>query len=215
MPLGSYGHGGRYNEPGTNAIYTSFSRTCAFEEFTQNWLDDQPMSAVTMLSLYVRLQRVLDLTDNATLTLLQTTRDEICKPLRHRTGEPTQLLGTAAALLLGHFSGFAFAAALPRYRTRRPRLTEKASAQAECARHTSGNSVRYRSPAGLPFWIAWLFAVFPVCAEGKECRLRHVPTFLRSPECAPVTDTFYAEGRACLTVAKRRLSLKQQSIRIC
>ena len=99
MPLGSYSHGGRYNNPGTNAIYASFSRTCAFQEFTHNWLDDQPMSAATMLSLCVRLQRVLDLTDDATLTLLQTTRDELCKPLRRRTGEPTQQLGTAAALL--------------------------------------------------------------------------------------------------------------------
>lgn len=99
MPKGSYDHGGRYNEPGTHAIYTSFSRTCAFEEFTQNWPDDAPMSAASMLSLYVKLRRVLDLTDDAVLTTLDTTRDELCKPLRRRTGEPTQQLGTLAAAL--------------------------------------------------------------------------------------------------------------------
>lgn len=99
MPKGSYDHGGRYNEPGTHAIYTSFSRSCAFEEFTQNWLDDQPMSAASMLSLYVKLQRVLDLTDDAVLTALDTTRDEICRPMRRRTGERTQQLGTLAASL--------------------------------------------------------------------------------------------------------------------
>ncbi len=97
MPAGSLATGGRYNERGTRAIYTSFSRTCAFLEFTQDKLDDEPMSAVSMLSLHVRLQRVLDLSDGEILATLKTSREELCRPLIRKTGEPTQVLGTIAA----------------------------------------------------------------------------------------------------------------------
>ena len=97
MPKGSYDNGGRYNEIGTRAIYASFSRTCALLEFTQNYLDDEPMSAATMLSLQVRLRRVLDLSSEAVLATLKTSRDELCRPMLRRSGEPTQVLGTLAA----------------------------------------------------------------------------------------------------------------------
>lgn len=99
MPDGALQRGGRYNEPGTRAIYTSFSRTCAFLEFTDDRSDEEPLSAASMLSLYVRLRRVLDLTNDDVAALLQTSRDELCQPLFRKTGQPTQQLGTVAASL--------------------------------------------------------------------------------------------------------------------
>lgn len=97
MPVGAIKNGGRYNRKGTAAIYTSLSRACAFAEFTQRFPDDMPLDAATMLSLGVKLNHVLDLTDPNTLTLLSTSLDELCSARFPGVDHPALGVGEAAA----------------------------------------------------------------------------------------------------------------------
>ena len=99
MPKGAMRVGQRYNPPGVAAIYTSFSRACALAEFTQNTPDDEPMSAATMVSLDVRLQRVLDLTNSRILRQLGTTMEELCAPRIPDQPHAALSVGTLAAEL--------------------------------------------------------------------------------------------------------------------
>lgn len=99
MPNGAMSVGQRYNPRGVAAIYTSFSRACALAEFTQYFADDRPMSAASMLSLDVRLTRVLDLTDPAIQALLSTSSAELCSVRIPGALHPALSIGTAAASL--------------------------------------------------------------------------------------------------------------------
>jgi hypothetical protein len=52
-PVGALLNGGRYNSPGTQALYTSFGRATALAEFTQNFGDDQPIAVASMLNISI------------------------------------------------------------------------------------------------------------------------------------------------------------------
>ena len=97
MPAGASKVGQRYNPPGVRAIYTSFTRTCALAEFTQFVEDDEALSAAAMLSLGVRLDAVLDLTDDQVLAAFGTSKNELRSPRIPGVAHPAQMLGGLAA----------------------------------------------------------------------------------------------------------------------
>ncbi len=97
MPLGALKNGARYNPRGAAALYASFSRACALAEFTRYIPDERRMSAASMLSIDVRLNRALDLTDDAILRLLRTSKDELCSSRFPGDQHPASLLGFHAA----------------------------------------------------------------------------------------------------------------------
>ena len=66
-PAGAAKIGGRYNPAGIEALYTSFTRTAALAEFTQDYGDAEPIAVSCMLSLLISLDRVVDLTEPALL----------------------------------------------------------------------------------------------------------------------------------------------------
>ncbi len=61
-PAGAFKNGGRYNSPGTNAVYTSLLRPTALAEFTQDFAPTQPVPAAAMLAMLVSLRNVVDVT---------------------------------------------------------------------------------------------------------------------------------------------------------
>jgi RES domain-containing protein len=97
--LGSVLKGGRCNAPHSfEALYASDSRLTALHEVAAIFGDvDQPRSPELILTLDVRLTRVLDLTDQTVRNTLGTTEDELMVPFLEdqlRLGEaPTQRLG--------------------------------------------------------------------------------------------------------------------------
>lgn len=99
MPKGAATAGQRYNPPGIAAIYASFSRACALAEFTQYFKNTTPISAASMVSLDVRLSRVLDVTNPEVLDLLHTSTDELRSIRIPGASHPALSLGTAAAAL--------------------------------------------------------------------------------------------------------------------
>ncbi|MFY9781573.1 MAG: RES family NAD+ phosphorylase [Candidatus Baltobacteraceae bacterium] len=100
--IGSVIRGGRYNAPRRfEALYSSDSRITALYEIAALFGDvDVPHSPELMLTLEVRLSRVLDLTDNALRDALGATEDELVAPYLQDqllSGEaPTQRLGRLA-----------------------------------------------------------------------------------------------------------------------
>lgn len=77
-PVGASGRGGRYNSPGTEALYTSFRRTTALSEFSQDFADDDPIAASSMLSLIVNLRKVADVTGPTVPRAMGTSKSAIC-----------------------------------------------------------------------------------------------------------------------------------------
>jgi RES domain-containing protein len=100
--IGSVIKGGRYNAPGIfEALYSSDSRITALYEIDALFgNDDVPHSPELMLTLDVRLSRVLDLADNALRDALGATLEELLAPYiqdQLLSGEaPTQRLGRLA-----------------------------------------------------------------------------------------------------------------------
>lgn len=80
--IGSVIKGGRYNAPGLfEALYSSDSRITALYEIDALFGDvDVPHSPELMLTLDVRLSRVLDLTDNTLRDALGATLEELLAP---------------------------------------------------------------------------------------------------------------------------------------
>ena len=76
-PAGSAKTGGRYNPVGIEALYTSFARAAALAEFTQDYLDADPIEVCVHVELLVSLDRVVDLTEPNLLTQLETDRAEV------------------------------------------------------------------------------------------------------------------------------------------
>lgn len=99
MPKGAMTVGQRYNPPGVAAIYASFSRACALAEFTQYFKNNMPISAASMVSLDVRLSRVLDITNSEILNLLHSSREELCSMRIPGASHPALSLGTAASAM--------------------------------------------------------------------------------------------------------------------
>ena len=91
--------GGRFNRPGSPALYASFKRITALREATHLLADDDPAIPFLMLTIEYDLGDVLDLTASTVTTVLGTTRAELTSPLgSFRSGDhPTQSLGAAAA----------------------------------------------------------------------------------------------------------------------
>jgi RES domain-containing protein len=77
-PDGATRRGGRYNSIGVPAIYTSYARVTALLESTQDFEDDRPMPISCMYSLGARLDRVIDVSDPATIAALGTTKAALC-----------------------------------------------------------------------------------------------------------------------------------------
>jgi RES domain-containing protein len=100
--IGSVIKGGRYNAPRMfEALYSSDSRITALHEIDALFGDvDVPHSPELMLTLDVRLSRVLDLTDSALRDALGATHDELIAPYLQDqllSGEaPTQRFGRLA-----------------------------------------------------------------------------------------------------------------------
>jgi RES domain-containing protein len=95
-PAGSAKTGGRYNPAGVEALYTSFTRPAALAEFTQKYTDADPIAASCMLSLLVSLDRVVDLTEPALLTELNTDRAEVTSVRIPRNAHVAERIGAAA-----------------------------------------------------------------------------------------------------------------------
>jgi len=96
-PVGALVNGGRYNSPGTQALYTSFGRATALAEFTQNFGDDQPIAVASMLNISIfQLQRLVDLTDPHLTAALGTSVDELTQLRLPRKPIATQYLGDIA-----------------------------------------------------------------------------------------------------------------------
>jgi len=97
--MGASMRGGRYNAPGLPTLYTSFVRMTAMAEFLDNVAaeDREPIGVLSMFSLMVTLKRVLDLTNAAILSELDTTVDELCSIRFPGTSHPARTLGTGAA----------------------------------------------------------------------------------------------------------------------
>jgi RES domain-containing protein len=77
-PIGASKNGGRYNSPGTDAVYTSFHRSTALLEFTQRFTGNDPIAVASMLNLSIlRLQKLLDVTDPNVISALRTSIDEL------------------------------------------------------------------------------------------------------------------------------------------
>lgn len=98
-PAGSAKAGGRYNAPGTEALYSSFSRATALAEFTQNYTDADPIAAASMLSLLVRLDRVIDLRDPSLLRALETDESALTGLRIPRASHIAERIGTAASAI--------------------------------------------------------------------------------------------------------------------
>jgi RES domain-containing protein len=111
-PVGSLLVPGRYNAPGIPALYTSFRRIVACAEFTRLVADDQIMDAASMLTLLVRVNRVLDLQNATTRKLLATSREELLAPRIPGKICPTQRL-SEAAIAIGVDSIIAPSAVVP------------------------------------------------------------------------------------------------------
>ena len=95
-PAGSAKTGGRYNPVGMEALYTSFARATALAEFTQDYLDADPIAVSCMLSLLVSLDRVVDLTSPALLSALETDRAEVISVRIPRKQHVAERIGAAA-----------------------------------------------------------------------------------------------------------------------
>jgi RES domain-containing protein len=95
-PAGSVKSGGRYNPAGIEALYASFTRAAALAEFTQNYTDSDPIAAACMLSLLVCLDRVVDLTEPALLTKLETDETAVTSMRIPRTPHVAERIGAAA-----------------------------------------------------------------------------------------------------------------------
>lgn len=74
---GAVGTGGRYNPPGTPALYTALRRATALAEATQLFDDEDPIKPMLMLSVRVDSKNIADLTNAATLRALGTSRAEL------------------------------------------------------------------------------------------------------------------------------------------
>lgn len=98
-PIGAKKTGGRYNPLGTQALYTSFTRTTALAEFTQFFEDSDPIEVAARLSIGVKLDRVLDLTTHQIMTDLGTSVSELTQARIPRKALVTQDLGREAAAL--------------------------------------------------------------------------------------------------------------------
>jgi RES domain-containing protein len=95
-PAGSAKVGGRYNAPGTEALYTSFSRATALAEFAQNYTDADPIAAASMLSLLVQLNRVIDLSIPSLLQALETDESALTGIRIPRAPHIAERIGAAA-----------------------------------------------------------------------------------------------------------------------
>jgi RES domain-containing protein len=69
--------GGRYNPPGTPALYTSLRRVTALTEATQLFEDEDPVKPMVMLTVRVDSRKIADLTSPAALRALGTNRAEL------------------------------------------------------------------------------------------------------------------------------------------
>lgn len=100
--VGSLRKGGRYNPPGTSALYTSLERVTALQEVTELLADEDPLVPYLMLTVEYSSDRVLDLTERSNIQALATSRDELTQRISHfhQGTAPTQLLG-AAAIIVG------------------------------------------------------------------------------------------------------------------
>lgn len=90
--------GGRYNPPGTPALYTSLRRATALAEATQFVDDEDPIRPMLMLSVRISSGKIADLTQASTLKKLGTTRAELTALIVDKRGgtAPTQTLGRVA-----------------------------------------------------------------------------------------------------------------------
>jgi len=95
-PAGSAKTGGRYNPLGIEALYTSFTRAAALAEFTQDYLDADPIAASCMLSLLVSLDRVVDLTKPELLNELGTDKAGVTAVRIPRARTAAENIGAAA-----------------------------------------------------------------------------------------------------------------------
>jgi RES domain-containing protein len=95
-PAGSAKAGGRYNPAGIEALYTSFTRAAALAEFTQDYLDADPIEVSCMLSLLVSLDHVVDLTEPVLLNELETDRAEVASVRIPRKVHVAERIGAAA-----------------------------------------------------------------------------------------------------------------------
>lgn len=95
---GAVRNGGRYNPPGIPALYTSFLRDTALREATQFLGDSDPVRPMTMLSIKVHNDRILDLTRSSTLSELRTSRRELTRLIVNKADGHTapQILGRIA-----------------------------------------------------------------------------------------------------------------------
>jgi RES domain-containing protein len=99
-PIGASKNGGRYNSPGTDAVYTSFDRSTALVEFTQRFADNEPIAVASMLNISIlRLQKTLDITDPNLISALGTSIGELTQLRLPRKPVVTQILGDTAARL--------------------------------------------------------------------------------------------------------------------
>lgn len=95
-PEGARRFAGRYNPQGIAALYTSLRRNVALEEFTTLYDDSDPVGAAAMLSIIVRVERLLDLTRPALLKAIGSSYKELTGPQLTRGTSETQLLGKVA-----------------------------------------------------------------------------------------------------------------------
>ncbi|TAM91134.1 RES domain-containing protein [bacterium] len=96
-PAGAEKRGGRYNSPGTPALYSSFRRETALREFTQYYSDADPISLALMGSLAVSLGRVVDLTDAVLISRLGFTRKQLTAISIPGIPQPAARLGDTAS----------------------------------------------------------------------------------------------------------------------
>lgn len=93
--VGALRVGGRYNPPGTPALYTSLLRATALAEATQLFDDEDPIKPMVMLSVRVESDKIADLTQPGTLRALGTDQAELTAKIADKG------LGTAAPQILG------------------------------------------------------------------------------------------------------------------
>ena len=104
--FGAVRNGGRYNPPGIPALYTSFLRATALREAMQFLGDLDPVRPMSMLSIKVDTDRILDLTRWVTLFELRTSRRELTRLIvdKYAGDALPQILGRIAHDL-GRFGG--------------------------------------------------------------------------------------------------------------
>jgi RES domain-containing protein len=94
----SRGRSGRYNPPGVAALYTSYRRATALIEATQYFEDEDPIRPMLMMSVRLKTDALLDLSDPNFLDELGTSREELTQRIPDfRAGmTPPQNVGRVA-----------------------------------------------------------------------------------------------------------------------